>query len=131
MAISFESIELPVIAHESAAPGPDPEGSRTILDHRFYMVVGKAVAVTRIKPADGKLIPVVFIKPVLGADPHKAQMILQDAGHVALRNTIRSGETRKFKHRLCPARTPDGRQQHKEYEILTREGSISCAHIRI
>jgi hypothetical protein len=41
---------------------------------------------------DDKLVAIVAVEPILGAEPHESPVVLEDAGHRALGETLFDGE---------------------------------------
>lgn len=69
-----------------------PEKTGSVLMDGQYIVMTEAIGVIGDLPVHGKFVPVVFIKSILGAEPHKSFAVLQYTFHDALGQAFFDGE---------------------------------------
>jgi hypothetical protein len=59
---------------------------------RFDLLVTQAVGVAQVVLLQGKVVAVVPIEPIVGAQPHESLAVLEDAVHRAVREAALSME---------------------------------------
>ena len=87
VAIPYEAPLSPVEFVQAAAPGPYPEIAVPVLNDRRHEIAAKALRIFRNVFIDFEVIAVIPIKPVPGAEPHKALFITQDTRDIVRRQT--------------------------------------------
>jgi len=109
-----EGVAVAVVDAEAAAEGADPEAMEFIFQDAFYLVVRDGAGVGRVVAIDREGIAVVAVEAVLGAEPHKAIAVAEDAVHAALGEAVagrKRGEADGF---LVLAADAEGQEEGTE-----------------
>jgi hypothetical protein len=80
-AIAIESIETPAVRS-------DPEHAGRVLEEGPDPVVTQAVRIVRVVLVHCETVPVILVESVVGAKPHEALAILEDAVHGTVRESV-------------------------------------------
>jgi len=89
----------PIPSIESIKPSaisPNPEHARPVLVNRPDSIASQAIGILRIVPIHVKLVPIIFVQSIVGAKPHEAFAVLQNAGHRTARKPLFKRNSFKF-----------------------------------